>query len=341
MTEVSEQNPANSGAETTTDSVPAPAPANAPAPATTDAGTTSGEKPKAVFVENLSPSVTTKMLNEFFSLCGPIESITVRPKPNAEDGSLEAIVFFETSGAADTAVLLTNAILVDRVISISYFKGSNAKDFNGEGGAADGKAAASGEASGEAPSVWASILAAGQKFGENISNAAIQFDQNYGVVKGFEDTMEKIDTTLGISTKAAAISEAVQRKSEEYHVSEKIDAVGASLTQAGQQISRTANDMYEATMQNQYVSSALNTLSGWGSAIVSGWLSMTGQPNPAPASEPEENAAAAATAETPASDPDNVTVPKDTTVSEEKPKAAESSSDEVKIPSGNGEDETK
>jgi len=340
MSEASDQNPTK-----TTDVVPdetAPAPAAAEttsAPAEAEANTApKEEKPKAVFVENLSPSVTTKMLNEFFSLCGPIESITVRPKPNAEDGTLEAIVFFETSGAADTAVLLTNAILVDRVISISYFKGASAKEFNTEG-AADSKAAPAGEASGEAPSVWAQILAAGYRIGDNIQNAAIQVDQKYGIVKGFEDTVDKIDTTLGISTKAAAFSETMHQKSEEYHVSEKIDAMNASLAQAGEQISRTANNVYEATMQNQYVSSALSTLAGWGSALASGWAAMTEEANAIYAQQTGKTAetttsdnsaatAAAATAET--SDPDSISVPKDASEPQEKP--AEASSDEVKIP---------
>jgi len=325
---------------TVTSTPEAPAPAADAAAAAAPAPTTSSEseKPKAVFVENLSPSVTTKMLNEFFSLCGPIESITVRPKPNADDGTLEAIVFFESSGAADTAVLLTNAILVDRIISITYFNGKSAKETKTEEGGAD---AAAGEGSGESASVWATILAAGYRLGDNISTAATQIEEKYGVKKGFEDTMDKIDVSLGLSTKAAAFSDAVKQKSEEYHVSEKLDAVGATLTQAGEQIGRTANSVVEATMQNQYVSSALNTLSGWGNAIVSSWLSVadeanqlyarqTGQQQQPANAQPAEAAAATA-----AADPDTVTVPKD--ASEEKP--AEPSSAEVKVPAASNEGE--
>jgi len=327
-------NPSEAAAAPAEPTPAAAAPAEAAAGSTTSSA--ASEKPKAVFVENLNPTVTTKMLNEFFSLCGTIESITVRPKPNAEDGTLEAIVFFESSAAADTAVLLTNAILVDRSISITYFKGADVKDSEGNGAA--GAAAAGGEE--ESPSVWATILAAGYKIVDGIQNAAMEVDQKYGVRKGFEDTMDKIDQSLGLSTKAAAFSNAVHQKSEELHVTEKIDAMSAKMTEAGEAIGRTANEMFDSAMQNEYVSSAWSTLSGWGSAIVSGWLAVTDEANalytkqtgidrnapPAAAAAtatPDGSAAAAAPAP---ADADTVSVPKQA----EQPAA--DSSDEVKIP---------
>jgi len=307
----------------------AEAPAAAPAPAAT---TTSSEteKPKAVFVENLSPNVTTKMLNEFFSLCGGIESITMRPKPNAEDGTLEAIVFFESSSAADTAVLLTNAILVDRNISITYFNGADAKTVDDT---ADAAAAAEGN-NGQSPSVWASILAAGYMIGDNIQSAALAVDEKYGVRKGFTESVDKIDQTLGLSAKATAFSNAVHQKSEEYHVNEKIDALSAKMTEAGQSMGRAATNAYESAVQNPYVSSALSTLSGWGSAIVAQWTALTDEASAlyaqqtgkpvapaaaavgadAAAPAPAAAEAAAATPEGPASqpaeNPDEVKIPK-------------------------------
>jgi len=315
---------------------PAPAPAVAAAPVEAAAATTTSSaeqvKPKAVFVENLSPSVTTKMLNEFFSLCGPIESITIRPKPNAADGTLEAIVFFESSGAADTAVLLTNAILVDRNINISYFNGADAKAASGD------DAAAAAAADGEAPSVWASILAAGYMLGDGIQNAVKEVDQKYGVSKGFDETMDKIDQTLGLSTKAAAFSNAVHQKSDELHVTEKIDAVSARMTQAGESIGRTANSVFDSAVQNPYVNSAWTTLSGWGAAIVNSWTSLTDEANALYAQQtgkPRNTDAAPAAGTTPggdaaAADPDNVVVPQDASQAGAQP--AETS-DEVKIPS--------
>lgn len=84
----------------------------------------SENKQRAVLVENLSLSVTEKTLNDFFFLCGPIESITLSPRVDA-DGEAEesqvAVVVFEKSEAADTAVLLTNAVLVDRALTVRYF----------------------------------------------------------------------------------------------------------------------------------------------------------------------------------------------------------------------------
>jgi len=234
------------------------------------AGNAGDNKPKAVLVENLSPSVTTKTLNDFFSLCGTIESISLHPKAGVEDGTLEAVVSFETSGAADTAVLLTNAILVDRTISISYFNGQ----AEGEGA----KPAKEGETEGgksDQPSVWASILAASYKFSDDVRNRANEVDTKYGVTKGFADSVNKIDQTLGLTEKFNAMSSAVHQKSEELGVNQRMESINAGMTQAGQKIQGAANAVFDSAMQNQYVSSAWNTLAGWGSSLISGWTQIT------------------------------------------------------------------
>ena len=82
--------------------------------------TTTDNKDRAVLVENLSPSITSKTLNDFFFLCGPIQSITLSEPKDGEE-SLTAVVVFEESSAAGTAVLLTNAVLVGRTITVRYF----------------------------------------------------------------------------------------------------------------------------------------------------------------------------------------------------------------------------
>jgi len=294
------------------------------------AATAPEEKPKAVFVENLSSSVTTKTLNDFFSLCGTIETITLRPKAGATDGTLEAIVYFDSSAAADTAVLLTNAILVDRTITITYFKGESKneeeKPKEGEGE--------------KEPSVWASLLAATYKFSDDVRARASEVDNKYGVTKGFEETVDKIDQTLGITEKFNAMHSAVAQKSEELGVNQKMDAFNAGLTQAGQQIARSANAVFDSAMQNAYVSNAWTALSGWGSSLISGWTAIsqeaddlytkqTGNVRGAPKPSAEVPAEAAAT-----TDADTVSVPTSAAQDEAKPaeKAPEASPEEVKMP---------
>jgi len=294
------------------------APAAAPAPAAEEKS-----KPKAVFVENLSPEVKTATLDSFFSLCGPIESISLRPKPKAEDGTLEATVFFESSTAADTAVLLTNAMLLDRTITITYYTG----DKEAEGQPAEGAK----DSAADGSSVWASILAAGfkfsddvQAFSEGVSARAAEVDAKYNVSKGFEDTVDKIDQTLGITQKFNAMSTAVQQKSEELGVNQKMEAIGAGIVSAGETLGRAAGSVLDSAMQNQYVSSAWNTLSGWGSSLVAGWTQLSEEANQlytqqtgrvrnapaaAPAAVPATDAAAPeGTASTPA---ETVSVPTD------------------------------
>jgi len=168
-----------------------------------------------------------------------------------------------------------------------------------------------------------------------------QVDEKYGVTKGFESTMDKIDKTLGLSEKANAFSNAVHQKGEELHVNEKLDAMSAKMAQTSATISRAASNAFDSALQNQYVSSAWSALSSWGSSIAAGWNSITeeasqlyarqtGAPRNPPAdsatiAEPASETTSASTETvdaTPADatpDSDTVSVPNTTVESSEKP----------------------
>jgi RNA recognition motif-containing protein len=86
----------------------------------------------AVWVKNLSPEVTKQTLLDFFSFCGEISAIKMRPMttettlppggaagdPNAS-GALEALVVFQSQAAKKTALVLDSATLKKRKISVS------------------------------------------------------------------------------------------------------------------------------------------------------------------------------------------------------------------------------
>jgi len=74
------------------------------------------EEQRAVFVSNISPVATEKTVSDFFSFCGRITRLSLN---RAASGDVqEAVVFFETDSAAKTALLLTNALIVDRPINV-------------------------------------------------------------------------------------------------------------------------------------------------------------------------------------------------------------------------------
>ncbi|KYQ94310.1 RNA-binding region RNP-1 domain-containing protein [Tieghemostelium lacteum] len=69
-----------------------------------------------VFVSNISLKANSKSVSDFFSFCGKIVNLVLR---NDQTGSSqESLVMFETDSAAKTALLLTNALIVDKVITV-------------------------------------------------------------------------------------------------------------------------------------------------------------------------------------------------------------------------------
>jgi RNA recognition motif-containing protein len=90
-----------------------------------------------VQVREISPKATDKTVADFFSFCGKINKLTMKVYPSSHvsrdpassDGAQMAIVEFDTDAAARTALLLSNALIVDRPITVSVHNG----DFNASG----------------------------------------------------------------------------------------------------------------------------------------------------------------------------------------------------------------
>ncbi|GJQ13264.1 hypothetical protein GpartN1_g5055.t1 [Galdieria partita] len=86
-----------------------------------------GSAHRAVLVTNLSPETKEDGLEDFFSFCGKITNIKVRDSPqasNEEQGqqlplSKEAVVVFESRSAQQVALLLNNAVLNERHITVT------------------------------------------------------------------------------------------------------------------------------------------------------------------------------------------------------------------------------
>ncbi|GAM19665.1 hypothetical protein SAMD00019534_028400 [Acytostelium subglobosum LB1] len=77
---------------------------------------------EAVFVTNISYKANTKTVSDFFSFCGKIIDLVLRE--DAARSAQEGIVVFETESAAKTALLLTNALIVDKVIQVVPYNAS-------------------------------------------------------------------------------------------------------------------------------------------------------------------------------------------------------------------------
>ena len=97
--------------------------------------------PRTVIVKNISEAATTKTLVDFFSFCGAIEHIKLRPLEDEEKTQIAEITF-ETVDGANTALLLDNSLILDRPIKIAI---SSPQAPPAGGSNSDTAAAANGE----------------------------------------------------------------------------------------------------------------------------------------------------------------------------------------------------
>jgi len=195
---------------------------------------TEAEDARAVFVSNISPNATEKTVSDFFSFCGRIIRLNLR---NVE-GFQEAVVVFETDSAAKTALLLTNALIVDRPITVVPYSPAP--------GELERQPSQNDQPITERPyvvpdgertktSVVASLLAAGYVLGSDTIGKARELDEKHMITLqlkvGAEQIKAKaneIDRQLHISETATAIKTGVVEKArevdEKLHISEKVGA---------------------------------------------------------------------------------------------------------------------
>jgi hypothetical protein len=213
------------------------------------------EDPRAVFVTNISPNATEKTVSDFFSFCGRITRLTLR---SVIEGSLEAIVVFESESAAKTALLLTNALIVDRPITVvPYFPagGEEAVGVTVEAGqpVITERAYAAPDAERTKTSVVASMVAAGYVLGSDTIQKARDLDDKHMISLQFKVGAEQIkakaneiDKQLHISETAAAIKTGVVEKAKvvdaQLGISEKVGAAASAAKLQATALAAKANE---------------------------------------------------------------------------------------------------
>lgn len=181
-----------------------------------------------VQVNNISPSATEKTIADFFSFCGKISKLYLNKENNS------AVVQFENESAAKTALLLTNALIIDRPIQVSLLNATPTEATNEttespnygtqvnpdqiterDFGVPDDQRSKT--------SVLASLIAAG-----------------YVLADGTVDKAKELDEKFSIGSTAKAIGEQIKSKAQEidnnYQISEKASAVKAMATEKANQV---------------------------------------------------------------------------------------------------------
>jgi len=246
------------------------------------------EEIRAVLVTNISPSANEKTVSDFFSFCGKITQLNLRKEEGKDTSS--AVIQFETESAAKTALLLTNALIVDRPITVSAYLSSppamssstetettdrameeplgtpvdpaniTQKNFNGVADEDRSKT-----------SVIASLLAAGYTLAENALEKAKEVDErnNFSararvVVDQMVVKAHEIDVQYGISDKAnaavAVVKDTASKLDAQYGISDKTASAVAALKSGAQVGYETAQSGLQKAQENSAVKKGVETV---------------------------------------------------------------------------------
>ncbi|KAI8068320.1 hypothetical protein BC940DRAFT_299692 [Gongronella butleri] len=173
--------------------------------------------PDLVKVTDISGSTNEKSLRDFFAFCGKIKDVDLQPDG---DNQKAALIMFETSKAADTAVLMSQAFLDGQPIQVAhYFTEFSIKEDQGKDGAPSASAEdkkseapdekkAAGDPTQLVSKVMAEVMAGGYRLGDQVLAKGIEFDHKYGV----RDTVQKYYEQL---------QQNAQKLDDQYHVRDK------------------------------------------------------------------------------------------------------------------------
>lgn len=213
---------------------------------------------RSVLVTNISPNANEKTVSDFFSFCGKISKLFLK-KDDGKDTS-SAVIQFETESAAKTALLLTNALIVDRPITVTAYLTSQSTPLTGDTTSTDTNAHGTPVEDskithkdfGGVPddqrsktSVIASLLAAGYVLTENALDKAKEYDDKTGfsgkakvAVDQLKVKAHELDVQYGISDKAIAvkntINETAKKVDTELGLTEKATIVASVIKSSAQ-----------------------------------------------------------------------------------------------------------
>jgi len=225
---------------------------------------------RAVSVTNISPNANEKTVSDFFSFCGKITKLYLKKDEGTDTSS--AVVQFETDSAAKTALLLTNALIIDRPITVLPYS-SGPSDTAPVNISSTNEVPQSQITQRTFPvaddqrsktSVVASLLAAGYVLTNDAFEKAKEVDEKHSISLQAKVALEQvkvkaheIDVQLGISEKASTLqkqaTEKVKQIDEQLHISEK-------ATAAANTIKTTATTVANQVAANPTVAKGLSAL---------------------------------------------------------------------------------
>ena len=218
-----------------------------------------------VKVGNLGPAATEEDLREFFGFCGTVVGVQFEPVGELQ----QAVVSFDTIAAQETAILLTEALLIGRPIAISKHVDSDVADAtyaDATYGApasqgtmpadapADAAAAPGGETDGgESSARYASLhglLGAGYLLGQRALGFMAEFEERHGVGRTLSEVGATILTKVKEVDENLQVSAKVKRFDDEHEISLRTSAAWTSAKEQSKAAVEAAKPVVAAAAES-------------------------------------------------------------------------------------------
>jgi hypothetical protein len=172
-----------------------------------------------VYVKNISAQTAEKEIKEFFSFCGKITTLTVKPEGETQT----AEVTFEKETAAKTALLLDHTQLGATQVSVSSATGHT--DDSSEHYITNAERDSDEITQEEKPRsrIIAEYLAHGYVVGDVAAQRAIDLDHKHGVSSRFLSTLQNLDSKYHATDKAKSVDTS-------YAITPKVNSLLSGLT---------------------------------------------------------------------------------------------------------------
>ncbi|KAJ2000050.1 Protein vip1 [Coemansia thaxteri] len=198
--------------------------------------------PSYIVVENIALSATETNVRDFFAFCGPIEVLELQ---KLDSGTQRALIKFGTSDAADTSLLLSNALINYEPIHVSSLFPKSQPAHAGE--------EASRNASDSQPSdykdkpalyVVHELLAAGYMVGEHVVARASAFDAEHRVSDRTKEQARSLDRQYKFSNY-------LQQWDDKFNITKRAKEAYDKFQShpVGQKVVLTVNDAYQSALQ--------------------------------------------------------------------------------------------
>jgi len=144
-----------------------------------------------VHVKNISGETSEKEVNDFFSFCGRISSLSLTPETSEKDSSQSATVTFEKETAAKTALLLDNTQLGPSQVHVSAAQSLD--ELSGASKGIDSSDENIAQEDKPRSRIAAEMLAHGYVIGDSAIQRALALDQQHGISTRFTSALTQFD----------------------------------------------------------------------------------------------------------------------------------------------------